>query len=430
MKFLWLEDDIETITSFNLKKVFGIFILNRYEEDMKGNIDEIDEKLQDINEGIDYTSNHENWIRDTSKEVLAELKTTSLNELFELYVTKKDRNFYSKLGEIPESFLLEHITNRDLSQEFVGKADEDIDIMRGVKEITNSQILEKIKSLYGSKLGNEYVKLDFDEEKNKLIIELKYNQPEPNLEVLGTENFSFKKYSRPKTIVNTSKVNDVKLDKKFIEEWNKEHQKKKDFLEEVKELTREETKEQQLKDFEDKKREMKDKKISKQEGKTPKKIIEDYFLSENSPLFQILPEQLSDPYNLYDLHLTVEFRFDKIGEVVESFEIDEREFLTEEIKDKETGEVRIEETEPNPNFEEPKLDDEGNKIPIHDDEELGNYIEVKVNINLKEMGSYVFRQRKKETSPYNRARDAYVKHLKNRVGTLEDAIEDIPSAGN
>ena len=152
-------------------------------------------------------------------------------------------------------------------------------------------------------------------------------------------------------------------------------------------------------------------------------------MSEDSPLFQILPEQLNDPYNLYDLHLTVEFRFDKIGKVVEAFETDEREFLTEEIKDEETGEVRIEETEPNPNFGEPKLDDEGNKIPIYD-EELGNYIEVKVNVNLKEIGSYVLRQRAKDTSPYNRARDAYVKHLKNRVETLEDAIKDIPPARN
>ena len=429
MKFLWLEGDIETITSFNLKETFGIFILNRYEEDMKGNIDEIDEKLEDIDEGIDYTSRHENWIKDTSKEVLAELKATSLNELFELYVTEKDRKFYSKLGEIPESFLLEHITNRDLSQEFVGKGDEDIDIMRGVKEITDSQILEKIKNLYGSKLGNEYVKLDFDGEKNKLTIELKYNKPEPNLEVLGTENFSFKKHSRPKTVVNTNIVNDVKLDKEFIKEIRELEQKREDFQEEHQELIAGETKVEQEEKFKEKLREIKDKKVSKQEVKTFKKIIKEHFLSGNSPLFQILPEQLNDPYNLYDLHLTVEFRFDKIGKVVEAFETDEREFLTEEIKDEETGEVRIEETEPNPNFGEPKLDDEGNKIPIYD-EELGNYIEVKVNVNLKEIGSYVLRQRAKDTSPYNRARDAYVKHLKNRVETLEDAIKDIPPARN
>ena len=396
MKFLWLEGDIEIITPFNLKQAFGVFILNRDEEDMQGNLDELPEKLEDINEGIDYTSNHENWIRDTSNEVLTELKGTSLNELFELYVIKKDRKFYSKLGEIPKEFLLKHINNRDLSQEFIGKVDEDIDIMRGVKEITNSQILNEFERLEISKLGNEYLKIKYSESKNILTIDLKYHNPELNLEVLGSENFSFKKYSKPKTIINSNVVSNVKLDKEFIEDLNEERRKKKGFQEEYGELVGEETKEEfreNLREIENKKKG----KVSKKENPSHK-IIKEHFLSDNSPLLEILPNQIYDPYNLYELHLKVEFRFNKIGKVEE---VDEREYGYSQIS----------------------ADDD-------DEEELGNYIEVKANINLKEIGSYVLRIKAKETSPYNRARDAYVKSLKNRLETLEDAIEDIPPAEN
>ena len=147
-------------------------------------------------------------------------------------------------------------------------------------------------------------------------------------------------------------------------------------------------------------------------------------------MVDLLPKEIFDPYNLYNLQMTIEFRFSKLGEISQSYKTDERKTLPETTIDDETGEETEIEGEENPNYGEPILDENGEKIPLYEEDDLGNFIEVKVITKLKHIGKFVIKSRSSEDSPYNRARDVYVKSLRNKLDTIEEAIDDIPKASD
>jgi|19_taG_2_1085344.scaffolds.fasta_scaffold00111_11 hypothetical protein len=417
MKFLWLDDKIETITQFNLKDNLGTFILNRFE--IEGRIDELPDKLEEADEGIEYTSRHESWLIDNCDTSLKELKKTSLNELVNKYVVK--HNFYDKLGEMPDDFTLGDINNRDKAAKFIGSADEDIDILRGIKEISKTTVKSLLREMSKNPkkdAGTDHVfgasfKVKTDTDKNIIKLILQYQTEEPNLDLLGTENFTYKPLSRPKTVVNGSNIEVIKLDEEFVESL-KTADKEADiggrFLEEYQELRSKESD------------------VSKADININELLLEEFL--EGEELVDLLPEQIFDPYNLYNLQMTIEFRFDKLGEISQLYEIDERKTLPETTIDDKTGEEREIEGEENPNYGEPILDENGEKIPLYEEDDLGNFIEVKVITKLKHLGKFVVKSRSSRDSPYNRARDVYVKSLRNKLDTIEEAIDDIPKASD
>lgn len=409
MKFLWLDDKIETITQFNLKDNLGTFILNRFE--IEGRIDELPDKLEEADEGIEYTSRHESWLIDNCDTSLKELKKTSLNELINKYIVK--HNFYDKLGEMPDDFTLGDINNRDKAAKFIGSADEDVDILRGIKEISKTTVLNLLKEMNKSPKFNESLTVDVTEDKNVINLVFDYQTNEPNLDLLGTENFTYKPLSRPKTVFNGSNIEVIKLDKEFVKSLisaDKEADIGGRFLEEYQELRSKESD------------------VSKADTNIGELLLEEFL--EGEELVDLLPEQIFDPYNLYNLQMTIEFRFNKLGEISQLYKTDERKTLPETTTDDETGEKTEIEGEENPNYGEPILDENGEKIPLYEEDELGNVIEVKVITNLKHIGKFVIKSRSSEDSPYNRARDVYVKSLRNKLDTIEEAIDDIPKASD
>ena len=161
-----------------------------------------------------------------------------------------------------------------------------------------------------------------------------------------------------------------------------------------------------------------------------------------------IPEHVLDPYTLYDLKMDVTFHLMReIGEE-DLYQIDERAEISEDRGEGESEKV------PNPNYGEFKLDEDGNKIPKYEDEDMDSLMHMTVKIKLIPQriikletgrakttgaterikpvvgGFKTGRAGEFEGKKLNMARNDYLTFIRAMMRVLEEAINAIPTASS
>ena len=431
MKFIWYDGSIEFIKDNRIRESFKHFILIKNEADRENHLDDLDDVLEDMDDlfedkNMEYTKEHSDYLQTKSKEILASLKEESLKSLL------KDKHIEGKttvglnLETFPDDYTLNDVNDNEKTDEIIGKPEEGVlereqdypleDIYNRIKDkhitytkeaTARTSKLEMSLILPAETPEDELGKLKYWEKKNATPrlheTDSKPINFEPKKIILSTGDFK-DKLLEYNLMMQTQVDPDTNEEIDYIEN---------DFDRDITSLV--------WKDVENR---------------------EKYFGN-------FIPKHVLDPYILYDLNMDVTFHLMREIAPEDMYEIDERGEITEETEGE--GEpIKI----ANPNYGEFKLDEDGNKIPKHNEEDMDSLMHMTIKIKLipqriikletgraKTTGATerikpvagkfkTGRAGEFEGKKLNMARKDYLSFVRARMRDLEEAIKVIPIASS
>ena len=404
-------------------------MLIKNEADRENHLDDLDEILRDMDDlfedkKMEYTKEHSDYLQTKSKEILASLKEEPLKSLL------KDKHIEGKtlvglnLETFPEDYTLNDVKDNNKTDEIIGKPEE------GVLERDTNYPIEDVYN----RIKDKHITYSKEATARTSKIEMSLNLPaETPEDELGKLRYWEKKDATPRLHETNSKP--INFDpKKVILPTG---------------------------DFKDKLLEYNLMMQTKVDPDTGAEYTENDFDTDITSLVwkdaenrekyfgNFIPKHALDPYTLYDLNMDVTFHMMREIAPEDMYEIDERGEITEETEGE--GEpIKI----ANPNYGEFKLDEDGNKIPKHDEEDMDSLMHMTIKIKLipqriikletgraKTTGATerikpvagkfkTGRAGEFEGKKLNMARNYYLSFVRARMRDLEEAINSIPTASS
>ena len=404
-------------------------MLIKNEADRENHLDDLDEILRDMDDlfedkKMEYTKEHSDYLQTKSKEILASLKEEPLKSLL------KDKHIEGKtlvglnLETFPEDYTLNDVKDNNKTDEIIGKPEE------GVLERDTNYPIEDVYN----RIKDKHITYSKEATARTSKIEMSLNLPaETPEDELGKLRYWEKKDATPRLHETNSKP--INFDpKKVILPTG---------------------------DFKDKLLEYNLMMQTQVDPDTGAEYTENDFDTDITSLVwkdaenrekyfgNFIPKHTLDPYTLYDLNMDVTFHMMREIAPEDMYEIDERGEITEESEGE--GEpIKI----ANPNYGEFKLDEDGNKIPKHDEEDMDSLMHMTIKIKLipqriikletgraKTTGATerikpvagkfkTGRAGEFEGKKLNMARNYYLSFVRARMRDLEEAINSIPTASS
>ena len=415
MKLIWYDGTLQEVKDSRFYQSFRDYILIPYDEDRKNNLDELEDEVLDEQDdlleerGQSYTKETEEYLKSKSKETIDKLMNASFKELVKDIPLKQLSSI--NLSEFPDDYRLKDVRNTPRTEQLITPFET-----KGAleKEYTVDNLEKRLRDSITSKDDlADFITYDNNSPKNKII--LKFDMPsetpeEKNgkigwYESLGIE-IALHKPQKPRTSpTRTSGVVEISDELKALAVLKETGSKGEDF----------------------------------------EKILVETLFDNRDDLERIIlsnmPDKILDSNTLYDFTMTLTINFKQLPED-KLYERDNRRTIMIDG-----------EKEENPNYGEFKLDEDGEKIPLYDGDELENLVQIKTEFRairtailkprttlsattgetervrgLGRGGMTAGRAGSFSPDKINMARKYYLNLVKARLDKLEEAISNIPVA--
>ena len=429
MKLIWYDGTLQEVSDSRFYQSFRDYILIPYQQDRKNQIDELEDEILDEQDelleerGQSYTKETEEYLKKTSKKTLDKLMNASLKELVTDIPLGKLKE-HMNLDEFPEDYKLKDVRNIPKTEQLITPFKEK-DALE--QEYTLKDFEKRLQdAVFGTETKaklKEFLTYDENSPENKIVLKFNMRSDTPEeehgkikwYEKLGIE-VALHKPKKPRTSPDS--------DSSIVE----------------------------ISD------ELKGTLALKDEGENFGNILIDSIFENKKDLERIIikntPRDILDKDILYDFTMTLTILLKPISEK-KLYEIDDRRTIRKPTTiTNEKGEPEtIYDTEDNPNYGKFKLDDEGEKIPKFEGDELNNLVEIKTVWRkiktailkpkttmaattgqtervrgLGRAGMTAGRAGEFTADKINMARKYYLNLLKARLEKLEEAISKIPVA--
>ena len=436
MKLIWYDGTLQEVSDSRFYQSFRDYILIPYQEDRKNKIDELEDEILDEQDelleerGQSYTKETEEYLKKTSRKTLDKLMSASLKELVTDIPLGK---LSGAIGEdFPDDYKLKDVRNSSKTEQLITPFEEKDALEQEYTKKDFEKRLQEAVFAEKSKLKN-FLTYDKDSPENKIVLKFNMRSDTPE-----EEHGKIRWYESLGIEVALHKPDDKRAPRDTGSSIVA-------ISDELKGTLRMKPDEPE--------------KLKEGETRTEfEKVLIDSIFEDKSDFQRIImnniPEKILDKNYLYDFTMELTILLKAIPES-KLYEIDDRRTIripttiTNEKGEPET----IYDTEDNPNYGKFKLDDEGEKIPKFEGDELDNLVEIRTVFRatktatlkprttmaattgqtervrgLGRAGMTAGRAGEFTADKINMARKYYLNLLKARLEKLEEAISKIPVA--
>ena len=416
MRLVWYDGTLQEVKDNRFYQSFKDYLLIPYDADRKNNLDELEDEILDEQDelleerGQTYTKETEEYLKTKSKQTLDKIKGASFKELVKDIPLGNLKAI--NLNEFPDDYKIKDVRNTPRTEQLITPFET-----KGAleKDYTVSNLEKRLRDSINSKEDlADFITFDDNSPEDKII--LKFDMPSETpeerngkigwYESLGIE-VALHKPEDTRAATESPKSSIVSIS------------------DELKGILALRPKEGDTTDFE-------------------KALIDGLFDNRNDferIILSNMPNKLLDSNTLYDFTMELTIRLRQIPENKLYERDNRREIMVDEEK------------QLNPNYGEFLLDEDGEKIPKFEGDELDNLVEIKTRFRttatatlkprttmsatggqterirgLGRGGMTAGRAGEFRGEKINMARKYYLNLVKARLEKLEDAISNIPTA--